>query len=303
MGYTVCECLGCGVLFSDPLPTPAQLTEFYQGFLYKMPDPQKLPALVAERARSLETLLGTSRGAGQRLLDHGGGTGLTFAAAKALGFDTYFNDIDQHAVALVKELHDLDDAHQVGDLDGEAQRFNFIISDNVIEHLPDPIAIIRQLVALLAPSGTLIIKTPWGKANEQLFYPQTVLEYARRAAAYDGALAAVRTLLRAPVWCCDPPRHLFGFTPESIVTAATNAGVPRAWCETAGYTEPLLNKSLIKAYAMPPAGLLGIAKRGLALPLVGPELALKALHFGLRSAGLLTPMGLVLRIRRSAAPA
>ena len=115
-------------------------------------------------------------------------------------------------------------------------------------------------------------------------------------------MGALRMVMRAPVWCCDPPRHLFSFTPESITRAAAEAGVPAAWCSTSGYTEPLLSRSLIEAYTMPPAGLLGVVKRGLVLPLVGPELLLKGLHFGLRAAGLITPTGLVLRVRRSAAP-
>jgi len=299
LGYTICECGACNVLFSDPLPTDDQLSAFYQGFLYNKPDVRRLGASIARRKDELSGLLRTRHGAGLRLLDHGGGTGVSYAAAKQLGFETYFNDLDQHAIELVRELHGLDDAHCIADLGATGQRFDFIVSDNVIEHLPDPIANTRVLIRLLAPGGTLIIKTPWGKANEQLFYPLTVLEYARRAAEHDGYGSALRSL-RAPIWCCDPPRHLYGFTPESLTMVATEAGVPASWCEIDAYHDDLLNKSLLATYTKRPAGLLGIAKRAAVLPLLGPELAMKALHLSLRAAKLLTPMGLILRVQRKA---
>ncbi len=300
MGYTICECEACGVLFSDPLPSPEQLVEFYQGFLYKKPSPARLSELVATRCRELASLLGRNDGSGLRLLDHGGGTGLTYAAAKALGFDAYYNDLDQQAVALLREQHGLDDVHYVAELGKATQRFEFIVSDNVIEHVPDPISVMRELVALLAPSGVLIIKTPWAKASEQFFYPMTAIEYVRRAAAYDGPKAALDMLRRSPIWCCDPPRHLYGFTPESLLEVARQAGVPASWCETDAYENPLLDKSLIGAYRKPSAGLLGVAKRGVAMPLLGVEATLKLAHFAARKARLVTPTGLVLRVRRAA---
>jgi SAM-dependent methyltransferase len=298
LGYTIHECKDCGLLFSDPLPTPAQLHAYYQGFLHKKPSAAALEGEIENDVRMLRELLGLEAGGGLRFLDHGGGTGVTFAAAKRLGFDAYFNDVDQASIDFVRGQHGLDDRHCIPDLQRTDERFDIIVSDNVIEHVPDPVAVLRELVAVLEPGGFLVIKTPWAKASEQLFYPKTVAEYAKLTAEAGGWAAALRMPLGARVWSCDPPRHLYGFTAESLIATAKAAGVPEAWCRTGSYTNPLLKRSLIEAFFKPPAGITGLAKRALVAPLIGPELALKAVHFALRKLDALTPIGLTLRVTR-----
>jgi len=298
LGYSIHECDGCGVLFSDPLPTAEQLHDFYQGFLHKKPSPEALESEIRKDVRALRELLGLEQGAGLRFLDHGGGTGVTFAAAKRLGFESYFNDVDQQSIDFVRAQHGLDEQHCIADLTKTQESFDVIVSDNVIEHVPDPIAVLRELVAVLRPGGFLVIKTPWAKASEQLFYPKTVAEYAMLTAEHGGWIAALQMPLRARVWCCDPPRHLYGFTSGSIIAAAKAAGVPEAWCSVSGYTNSLLGRSLTQAFFKPPVGVAGVAKRALVAPLIGPELAFKAAHFALRKLHALTPMGLALRVTR-----
>jgi 2-polyprenyl-3-methyl-5-hydroxy-6-metoxy-1,4-benzoquinol methylase len=300
LGYTINECDGCGVLFSDPLPTEAQLLAFYQGFLHKKPSAAALEGEIKKDVRALRELLDLEQGAGLQFLDHGGGTGVTFAAAKRLGFDAFFNDVDQQSIDFVRDQHGLDEDHCIPDLSKTQQRFDVIVSDNVIEHVPDPIAVLRELVAVLRPGGFLVIKTPWAKASEQLFYPKTVVEYAKVVAERSGWAAALQMPLSARVWCCDPPRHLYGFTSESLIAAAKSAGVPEAWCSISGYTNSLLTRSLTEAFFEPPAGVMGLAKRALVAPLIGPELALKVAHFALRKLRALTPIGLALRVTRPA---
>jgi len=306
-GMRVHRCSGCALLFARPLPAAAELEAFYQGFLYRPPAPTKLPALIEERRRELMALFGLSgeprENAGRRYLDHGGGTGVAYAAARALGLDSWFAEMDRQAIAFVREAFGLEPSHLVESIAEQRGRFDYVFSDNVVEHVPDPVALIRELVQSLAPGGVLVIKTPFAAATDTYFYPRVWSSYVKKVAAHNGWGRAAHMLLREPVWACDPPRHLYSFTPASLGHMARQAGIEPGHYQVETYQLPLLKNTFTERVRQPRRSLLGKLRRAALLPILPAELASKAVQHVSRQRGWLSPGGLVLRVRRDAATA
>jgi hypothetical protein len=92
------RCQACALRFARPVPSAAELDAFYQGFLYRKPSRKKLPRLLRARERELRSSFALSgspeANAGKSFLDHGGGTGAAYGAARRLGLDSWFSDMD-----------------------------------------------------------------------------------------------------------------------------------------------------------------------------------------------------------------
>lgn len=99
------------------------------------------------------------------VLDYGCGNGDFLLRAHSAGHDAVGIDFDQKAIDLVRQrglrahhIDELDDAELTG-------RFDFITANHVIEHVPDPLALLAQLGSWLKPNGTLFIELPNAKAG------------------------------------------------------------------------------------------------------------------------------------------
>ena len=90
----------------------------------------------------------------------------------------------------------------VGDLDSidPSDRFDLIVLFQVLEHMGDPLSVLRRCAALLTPHGQLVIGVP---------------NIASWQAGYAGNM-----------WFhLDVPRHPFHFSPESLTTLCRRAGM------------------------------------------------------------------------------
>jgi 2-polyprenyl-3-methyl-5-hydroxy-6-metoxy-1,4-benzoquinol methylase len=299
---SIYRCQRCALRFARPVPSAAELEEFYQGFLYRKPSRKKLPRLLRARERELRSLFALSESAeantGKSFLDHGGGTGAAYAAARRLGLDSWFSDMDRQAIAHVSEEFGLEQSHVVKHIAEHPSRFDYVLSDNVVEHVPEPVALIRELTATLKPGGVLVIKTPHAASTDMYFYPRVWSNYARRVAQFNGWGRAAHMLLREPVWCCDPPRHLYSFTHASLAEMALQAGVALDHFAVETYETPLL-KNTYTERVLSRRGLLGRLRSAALLPVLPAEWATKAVQHWSRHAGWLSPGGLVLRVWRA----
>jgi 2-polyprenyl-3-methyl-5-hydroxy-6-metoxy-1,4-benzoquinol methylase len=295
------RCASCALLFAYPVPTPEQLEAFYQGFLYRRPARKDLPRLLAERQRELVSLFGMDAPgarAGRTFLDHGGGTGAAYAAAQRIGLESSFAEMDRQAIAYVTEEFGLPSSRLVNHLAEHPGQFDYVLSDNVVEHVIDPVTLIRELVASLKPGGVLVIKTPHAAASDTYFYPRVWSAYAQKAAKFNGWSKALEMLIREPIWCCDPPRHLYSFSKQSLASMARRAGLDPAQFRVETYQTPLLKNSFTERVLQRRRGVLGGLRRAALIPMLPVELASKVVQGWSRRAGWLAPGGLVLRVRR-----
>lgn len=157
----VSGCSGCGVLFVNPLPTSNEVEKYYskQGTWAKrqgerVKEPRKAPPGPRRPDRLLTALepyapqLSSSTG---RVLDFGCGDGKFLNRMKARGWQTYGIEPSSDA-AFHKHT-------RLTEIPGDGS-FDFVVLNHVIEHLLDPLGMLRRLAAALRPGGILFVSTP-----------------------------------------------------------------------------------------------------------------------------------------------
>lgn len=300
--YTIHRCRDCQLRFITPLPTDEELFKFYQGFLYRPPDLDKIRPLIEVRKQELRARFAPESAywSGKKFLDYGGGTGTAYAAARELNLEVYYQDLDQQAQAFVKQHFGLEDSFIIERLALSDQRFDFIFSDNVIEHVKQPVIYLREIRNALEKNGMAVIKTPHGGNTEILFFPLISLrDYAMRGLKYNSAATVIRAFL-SRFWHCDPPRHLYSFTKGSLEAMAYTAGFKASEVSIEYYNLPVFKYSLAEIFFnfKQYRSLKSMIIRIFMLPLLLVELVSKFILLLFRSIGLLSPAGIILKLKK-----
>lgn len=170
--FSVLACASCGLASTQPRLRPEQFADYYPQTYY----PERSARLsLAERAR-LEAVVRfgpyrpLSRRTPGRMLDIGCGSGAlasTFAGHgwSVAGVEPSAEAADRARAAGV-EVHTgtLDDAPWQG------PTFDAIVFNHSLEHVPDPLASLRQAAALLRDGGMLAVAVPnFGCWQRRLF--------------------------------------------------------------------------------------------------------------------------------------
>ncbi len=167
-GYDVIACAVCGFAHAVPLPTPDELSAEYRERYYSDEKPTYLTharedqewAQLSQddRLEVLEQLLPASR---RRLIDIGCGPGFFLQTACARGWKGEGLEPSQqasdHARSLGLRVHQgFFSTERARELD----RFDVVHMNNVLEHVPNPIALLTAAYGLLAPGGVLVVGVP-----------------------------------------------------------------------------------------------------------------------------------------------
>jgi 2-polyprenyl-3-methyl-5-hydroxy-6-metoxy-1,4-benzoquinol methylase len=201
-GEALLRCDACGHHFSTQTRSESKVAynDHYSGF-------REDPVFSQAVREFIDASLRPRLPAGAKLLDLGCGNGEFMVAAAAAGYQVRGLDTSEAAVKLCRE-RGLQAA--VGDfLDPAVARANthdgvdLVTLWDVVEHLPDPHAFMRQVAASVRPGGMVFVKTP---AIERL-----TLEVTRMAPRMAGAL------LQAP-------SHLQYFRKSSMTALLLRSG-------------------------------------------------------------------------------
>lgn len=207
--FAILRCGSCGLLFTDPSPTPAEISAYYASEEYvplsSETDPRWTSRLIRmlrhwivipHRRRLIEHESGERRGS---ILDIGCGNGELLAALRDAGWQARGIEPDARG-----RMH----AHQRG-LHADplevlpellSGSFDVVTLWHSLEHVHDVGAMLREVHRLLRPSGVCIIALPNADCPEASVYG-------------------------ADWFAWDVPRHLWHFTPHTI----------NAWAERAGF--------------------------------------------------------------------
>ncbi len=196
--WTLAQCRGCRLVFLNPQPDEASLLRLYeepQYFSQRIGIPSTREAKQA-RAKGLmpalknlnETVVRKGR-----LLEIGSGYGYLLAAAQMSGWETVGLELSPHAAAFARETFGLQihesPASSLGSLD--LGSFDAVLMFSVIEHLPNPMAVLEQVQACLNPGGVLWAVLP--------------------------NIASVDRIWHGDAWSgWDLPYHLWHFSPATI---------------------------------------------------------------------------------------
>ncbi len=159
-------CGHCGLLFTNPMPTDDELTEYYSSF-YRLdyqgavdaPSEKHLKKRRVEasvRINSLRSLLKPK----SRTLDVGCGSGEFVTELLELGHDAFGLEPGQTYGNFARALHGERiqvDGWQKANYSG---RFDLVSCFHVLEHLRDPLAALRQFAEWTAPDGLVYIEVP-----------------------------------------------------------------------------------------------------------------------------------------------
>ena len=167
------RCATCQTLFLETLPDEAWLRAGYESGEIDPVAPPPPPVRrwsdplrdVARRFRRRPHSWPLEDGHGRSILDFGCLTGIKLREFQERGWRIAGVDLNQEAIAIARREWPEGTWH-----DGPlaefrpAEKFDVVRADNVVEHLPDPLAILTQLRALLKPGGTLLLYVPAAEA-------------------------------------------------------------------------------------------------------------------------------------------
>jgi len=157
----VCGCDECGLVFSNPQPTAAELEEFYSVSGSWAVDRQHLDNHDdhAQLGRSWTRLFEAMRDRvdvaapppGASVLDFGCGEGTMLDALQSCGWQTSgIETASDRAFARHRRLEVIPDA----------PTFDLVLALHVLEHVPSPLQLLRQLAAACRIGGHILVAVP-----------------------------------------------------------------------------------------------------------------------------------------------
>jgi SAM-dependent methyltransferase len=210
-GYDIIHCEMCGFRHAVPLPSPRDLEREYRESYYAQEKPtflehagedqQWAELAQADRLESFERILGLGR---RRILDIGCGPGFFLKTALSRGWRTLGIEPSRQAAAHARKLGITVEEGFFGiDIADSLGRFDAVNLNNVLEHVPDPMAILRAAGGVLDSGGAICVNVP----ND--FSP---LQIAAAATAQTGE------------WWIAPPHHLNYFDFSTLVNLLERLG-------------------------------------------------------------------------------
>jgi 2-polyprenyl-3-methyl-5-hydroxy-6-metoxy-1,4-benzoquinol methylase len=106
--------------------------------------------------------------------------------------------------------------------------FDVVLCSEVIEHTPDPAAVLRGIFRLLRPGGVMILSTPQS---------QSTVEVLGRIAFSPALIWIVRAIYREPVL---PPGHISLLNRRELEGMITETGMRITGSDLSGFYVPLL---------------------------------------------------------------
>ncbi|UCG79032.1 MAG: class I SAM-dependent methyltransferase [Nitrospirota bacterium] len=239
-----CTNMKCGLMWIEPMPAKSEVWRLYREYythgedepptekanviirstkrLIRLPYSALKRILLVTRGRKRLDLMYVGRLKPGRLLEVGCGNGDRLNKIRKLGWEVEGQDIDTKAVNYARKKHNLKIHH--GELQGLLlldSEYDAVVLNHVIEHVHDPVDLLRECHRLLKLGGRLVVVTP----NINSF----------------GA-----NIYRVHWFGLDPPRHLYLFSMETLKKVAVKAGFgnPRIWT-TAVKAETFARGSMI----------------------------------------------------------
>lgn len=173
-GFTVVECLRCGLAYLNPRPKDEQIYNLYnRNYFLKGPDAQHseigysdyevFASHCLKKGKSSELdLIETVRSLkGALLLEIGCATGEMLALARQRGATTVGVEISEYGAQVARSRHNLE--VKVGHFENQefdCGTFDIVLALEVIEHVTSPTRFLKKISDLLKPGGLVALSTP-----------------------------------------------------------------------------------------------------------------------------------------------
>lgn len=203
-GYKMYRCAACRTAFVHPMPDAATLKRFYDDF-HRGAGEGGWYDEVEDRMREdfptkVELVCKALRGKRGRVLDIGCGKGFFVKACADADIDAVGVDLSETGVRYARETLNVNAVQgSLHDLKATLGWFDVVTFWATIEHLSDPVGMLRDIFDVLRPGGRLLCDTGIGDDWLDRLLPGLVQWY-------------------------DPPQHLFVFSRGGITRAMQAAG-------------------------------------------------------------------------------
>jgi SAM-dependent methyltransferase len=196
------RCPACGSVAAHPPPTPETLARAYASSYYPAARPGLLERALEPLARREALRVVTAARPGGELLDVGCGPGKFMTRLRATGWSGPMRGLEPDPAAAERAAGLLGVPVRVGGVEllpDEPPGLSAVVLRHVIEHVPEPLQVLRDIHTLLLPGGALYLGTPDARALSARVFGRYWHGY-------------------------DPPRHLFAFTAEGVRALLERAG-------------------------------------------------------------------------------
>lgn len=214
--FTVHSCVSCSLYYTVPFPTDELLSQIYSGEYWLTEERGNTAAVKTKglvQSFNKIRLAYMIKPLVQRLakksdiLEVGCGSGLLALYLKECGYSMEVTDIDK---SLLVEIEDKYGIHgYCGDIVeiGFDKKYDAVILNNVLEHLDNPVAVLRRMNELLKSDGLVFIEVP--------------------------NIDSLQFRIFKNRWFpLQLPEHLYHFSVASLDLIAEKAGLQRMWLST-----------------------------------------------------------------------
>lgn len=194
--FAIVECDQCKLWITSPRPSQSEIGKYYESDAYishsnKGNSPINIIyKLVRNYTMKKKTQLIQSYSSKGKLLDYGCGTGDFLSACKSKGFEVVGIEPNEHARNQAANQTAATIFEDIDSLE-KKDKVDVITLWHVLEHVPDPKAILKRLKKQLNKGGHLIIAVPNRESYDASYYKEYWAAY-------------------------DVPRHLFHFNQLNI---------------------------------------------------------------------------------------
>jgi 2-polyprenyl-3-methyl-5-hydroxy-6-metoxy-1,4-benzoquinol methylase len=151
----IMECQSCGFRFPQAIPSDQQLRDHYNSGYNetRFLQGQRVNALINKRI--LDRVIGPLKGLA--ILDVGAGYGfLAHSLNKPSNYSCDAVELSEPQRAYARNYLGIKAYSSLAEVD---RQYDLIVSFEVLEHIPDPVAFLSSIAALLNPGGALILGT------------------------------------------------------------------------------------------------------------------------------------------------
>ncbi len=211
-------CLKCKLVSLYPRPTPRMLMEFYRDYLSDTPeDIRKWEAMIKPIiAKSVNLITSRSKTGGKKLLDIGCGYGFFLKEMKSRGWDVQGLEVSQTGREYAQSNWNVQVYPEpLEDLGLPANTFDVVTLLYVIEHVHNPLSLLREINRVLKQEGYVLLRWPHTTPVVNIL----------------GPLSKKLDLYHTPY-------HLYDFSPKTIEKMLFLAGFKSVKTIISGHTMP-----------------------------------------------------------------
>ena len=164
--FAVVRCRRCQTEFLDPLPQFDEIKKIYSADYYKawgMAAGETTAVAEMKKATFARRVADLRRYARSgKILDVGTASGFFLEVARDAGFDTFGVELSEYSGGIAASKFGQDHIH-IGTLESAPFRpgtFDAIAMSDLLEHVTDPLGVLRLAHRLLKPAGFVLVTTP-----------------------------------------------------------------------------------------------------------------------------------------------